>query len=101
MDVALSPPAAMVDGALRTAREMLDMDVAYLTQFDGVCESFMHIDGDAAGFALEQGMRVALEESYCEKMVTGQIGNIVTNVSSNPVLGELELTKRGRVGSYV
>jgi EAL domain-containing protein (putative c-di-GMP-specific phosphodiesterase class I) len=52
------------EGILGVARELLEMDVAYLTEFTGAREIFRAIDGDGERFGLRVAASVPLERNF-------------------------------------
>lgn len=99
--VALVDPENLVARALDTAREMLDMEVAYLTELTPTEQRFAAASGDAAAVGCAAGTAIPIENSYCEKLVDGRIDNVVPDTTAVPVLADLALTTEFGVRSYV
>ena len=68
-----------VEEILASAREMLEMDIAYLSEFEGGVQCVREVDGDAESFGLAPGTEVALADSYCRRMVDGVIPNAISD----------------------
>jgi EAL domain-containing protein (putative c-di-GMP-specific phosphodiesterase class I) len=68
---------ASIARALELARVYLDLDVAFLAQFREGEEIFRVLDGDAASFGLDEDDAVPLEQTYCTRMVRGEIPNVL------------------------
>lgn len=94
-------PGETVERALEIARETLNMDIAYLTEFSAGRQLFAKLAGDADSFHIAAGWSIPLEESYCQRMVSGEVPNVIPDVPANPVVSDLELTRHGQIGSYV
>jgi GAF domain-containing protein len=75
-----------IEDALDVVREILDMDVAYLARMDPTNQEVLRVvgDGDAAG--VHQGMVVPIEDTYCDRMLSGRIENIVRDAADEPEL---------------
>lgn len=99
--VALEQPEHLVARALDTAREMLDMEVAYLTELTPTQQRFTAASGPAGELGCGEGTAIDLEESYCEKLVDGRIGNVVPDTAAEPALAGLALTTEHGIRSYV
>jgi GAF domain-containing protein len=91
----------IVERALAVAREMLGMELAYMTQFTEQDQVYRAVDGAGEEFSMQEGAAYALEGSYCQRMVLGHIPNAVPDVSENEELKDLELTAKADIGSYV
>lgn len=99
--VALEQPEHMVARALDTAREMLDMEVAYLTEITPAEQRFVAASGPAADVGCAGGTAIPLQDSYCEKLLDGRIGNIVVDTTTEPAIAQVPLTAEHAVRSYV
>jgi GAF domain-containing protein len=99
--VAGSAPDDTIERALNTAREMLGMDMGYVTHFDEGKQNYAAVEGDGESFDMEAGGSYPLEGSYCQRMVMGRIPNAVNDTSENEELADLELTKLAEIGSYI
>jgi signal transduction histidine kinase len=99
--LALDDPAETIESALDAAREGLEMEIAYLAEFTDDEQIFHVLRGDVDTFHLEQGAGMPLEDTYCQRMVEGRIGNVVNDAHDDPQVASLELTTRSNVGTYV
>ncbi|HWC27669.1 MAG TPA: HD domain-containing phosphohydrolase [Solirubrobacteraceae bacterium] len=99
--VAGAPASRGIAAALAAAREVLGMDIAYLSEFGAGSQQVRDTDGPADVFNLQQGTSVPLEQSYCRRMVEGAIPNAIPDARAHPVLGELEVTEEAGIGSYI
>jgi GAF domain-containing protein len=100
-DLATAEEGEIVERALEIARDVLGMELAYMTQFTPDDQVYRGIAGEAGSFGMEEGGAWPLEGSYCRRMVLGEIPNAVTDTASEEALRDLELTKRADIGSYV
>lgn len=91
----------IVEKALGIAREMLGMELAYMTQFTDADQVYRAVDGAGEEFSMDEGGAYPLEGSYCRRMVLGQIPNAVPDTSAEDELRDLELTSKADIGSYV
>jgi response regulator RpfG family c-di-GMP phosphodiesterase len=86
---------------LDTAREQLGMDVAYVSEFVGEQQVIRSLAGRDGPLGLEIGTRVQLDESYCQRVVSGELSGVVPDALNDPRVNVLPITKDAGIGSYV
>jgi GAF domain-containing protein len=79
-----TPPA--IDEALAVVREVLDMDVAYLSSIGGDEQEILRVTGDWETLEIRPGRVIPLADTYCDRMLNGRIGNVVADASDEPEL---------------
>jgi diguanylate cyclase (GGDEF)-like protein/PAS domain S-box-containing protein len=94
-------PSDVVHEILALARTQLGMDLAYLSETTDTSQVYVAFDGDQSSFGVQEGDALPLQDSYCTRMLAGQISNTVPDVSNEPELATLEITTQARIGSYV
>jgi EAL domain-containing protein (putative c-di-GMP-specific phosphodiesterase class I) len=89
-----------VERILSLARAALDMDVALVGAFDGeyVVEA---IDGDNEWFDIEVGKRTPVAETYCHRMIQGDLPQLVHDAAGDSRTADLPLTREAGIGAYV
>jgi EAL domain-containing protein (putative c-di-GMP-specific phosphodiesterase class I) len=90
-----------VDRILQVARQFLEMDVAFISEFVDGQQLYRAAAGDIASFGAELDTGPPLTESHCWRMVQGEIPNAVPDVAADPVLGTMGITAAAGVGAYV
>jgi GAF domain-containing protein len=100
-DLATAEAEEIVERALEIARDVLGMDLAYMTQFTADDQVYREVSGESESFGMEAGGSWPLEGSYCQRMVLGEIPNAVADTSREEAVRELELTAHGKIGAYV
>jgi GAF domain-containing protein len=88
----------VVERALRAARERLRMEAAYVTTIDSEKQTIEAIVGET-GVPVGPGAQVPLEQTYCVRMLNGEIPNVVPDTHAEPALRNLGATRY--VGAYV
>jgi GAF domain-containing protein len=88
----------VVERALAAARQRLSMDAAYVTTMDTQQQTIEAVVGRDE-FARLTGAVVPLEQTYCARMLNGEIPNIVADTRANSVLRDLRATRL--TGAYV
>lgn len=77
------------------------MDLAYIVEFVSGDEVFRKLAGDEASFGFEVNKAIPLEESYCLRVVRGELPNLVADTSQEPVVKDLPLTERAGIKAYI
>lgn len=90
-----------VEQTLETAREMLGMDIAYLSRFDDGVQRVRDADGDTESFGLTPGTEIVLADSYCQRMVNGEIPSAICDASHAPVVSQLDVTTDAGIAAYL
>jgi GAF domain-containing protein len=88
----------VVEQALTAARERLQMEAAYVTTIDSEKQTIEAILGEMAA-SVSPGTQVPLEQTYCARMLSGEIANIVPDTHAEPALSDLWATRH--IGAYV
>lgn len=92
---------ALLADALSLVREWLSMEIAYVTEFVGDAQVIAVVDGEGDSFSLQPGTRVRLDDSYCQRMLSGEIENVVPDAAGDPCVGELAATRDSAIGAYI
>jgi response regulator RpfG family c-di-GMP phosphodiesterase len=90
-----------LEGALATLRELLGMDVAYVAEFTGGRQVYRAIEGKTSSFGLQVGEGPAEEGTYCFRMLSGRLANVVPDTAVDERVADLEITANARIGAYV
>jgi EAL domain-containing protein (putative c-di-GMP-specific phosphodiesterase class I) len=85
---------------LTTAREVLGMDVSFLSRLHGDEQTFTRVDAVAGASAPAEGMTGQATDGYCALMLAGQVPASVPDVPAHPVLGPMNVTAALGVGAY-
>ncbi|SFO89552.1 EAL domain, c-di-GMP-specific phosphodiesterase class I (or its enzymatically inactive variant) [Geodermatophilus dictyosporus] len=86
---------------LDLARDRLGMDIAWLSVFTEDRQELTRATGDLASMHVAEGMSLPLEESFCVRVLSGQLPPVVTAADRNPVTRDLPVTRKLGIGSYV
>jgi GAF domain-containing protein len=86
--------------ALRAIREMLGMDVAYLSEIVDEDMVLRDLEGDGASFRLALEGSLPREHTYCQRMLDGRIPNLIPDVRADDRTASLPITKGGNVGAF-
>jgi EAL domain-containing protein (putative c-di-GMP-specific phosphodiesterase class I) len=89
-----------IERILSLARAALDMDVALVGSFDSdfVVQA---VDGEQEWFGIDAGMRIDPAETYCQRMIQGELPHLVRDTAEDERTADLPLTREAGVGAYV
>jgi GAF domain-containing protein len=90
-----------IENALRSARELLGMEIAWIAEFRDGKKVFRAIDGDGQSFGFSEGDELPLDGTYCQRVALGAIPNLIPDTAAEPGVRDLEVTATARIGSYV
>jgi len=79
-------PVALED-ALELVREVLEMEVAYVSLVGEHEQEILRLVGDGDRIGVREGMVIPIADTYCQRMLEGRIGNAVPDVAAE---GELD-----------
>jgi signal transduction histidine kinase len=96
-----APPDVVIERALRTARELTGMELAFVGQFRHGRELIRRADGDAGRFGLELDDGPDLEGTYCQRVVDGRLPSAVRDTRAHPVTAALGVTAESGIGAYL
>ena len=85
---------------LSPVREVLEMDVAFVSEFAGDRFIFRILEGDAESFGWQEGESFPLDESYCKRVLDGRIPQVVPDAKREDATKELRVTSEADMGSY-
>ncbi len=97
--IATAREADTIDRALTAARERLRMDAAYVTHVNSERQLIDEVSGDSSAMGFGSGTEVPTEDTYCSRMLSGALPNVVPDTSKEPAVRGLGATSL--VGSYV
>jgi GAF domain-containing protein len=101
-DMSSSRTANAVSGLLRNVRELLDMDIAFVSEFAGGRRIFRHVDAAADQLAkLDVGQSDPLEETYCQRVVDSRLPLAIPDTDSLSEARDLSVTETLNIRAYL
>lgn len=91
---------ATIEQLVESARRLSGGDVAWLAHFNDDEYVFVTIGGDQDFFSTK-GDSIPLNESYCARMVAGEIPNAIADARAHRATRGLGITADAGIGSYV
>ena len=89
-----------IEEMLSAVREVLDMDVVFVSEFAGERMIFRALEGDAESFGWEEGEGFPIDESYCKRVLDGRINRVVPDAKGEDATRDLRVTSEADIGSY-
>jgi GAF domain-containing protein len=83
----------VVEQALAAAQAHLRMDASYITTIDARHQTIHAIVGDEDAAGRYTGTVFPLEQTYCMRMLSGEIPNIVPDTRDEPAISDLDVTQ--------
>jgi hypothetical protein len=82
-------------------RELMQMDVAMVTEVHEGSEVARYAAGEWPGAGSLVGASLPLEETFCKRMLEGRIENFVADVARDDRVRDLQLAEALGVGSWI
>ena len=95
-----SRTSATIEDMLRDVREVLRMDVAFVSEFVGDRLVFRALEGDSGSFGWREGDSFPLDESYCKRVLEGRIPDVVPDAKGEDATKNLRVTSEADMGCY-
>jgi GAF domain-containing protein len=89
-----------IAATLELAQAETAMDVAVLGEICGGREVVRFVAGDGS-FGLAPGASMMIEDTYCHRLLTGRLSNVVADTNADDQLRALPITRAARVGAYI
>ncbi|WP_137896541.1 EAL domain-containing protein [Ramlibacter sp. 2FC] len=87
--------------ALRAVRTQLQMDVAFVSEFERGRRVFRQVDPQDGACPVKVGGSDPLEESYCQRVVDGRLPGLICDATQNPEALTLPVTTALPVGAHL
>jgi PAS domain S-box-containing protein len=98
--VDLAGQSPSLDETLRAVREMLAMDVAYVSEIVGEDMVVRELEGDGASFTLAREGAMPRKHTYCQRMLDSRIPNLIPDVRGDDRTSSLPITRAGNGGAF-
>jgi GAF domain-containing protein len=96
-----SQPDGRLDALVDLTRELLGADVAILTEIRDGRETAQRVSGDWPSRALMRGASVALEDTFCQRLLEGRIGNYVRDAAADERVRDLAMARELGVRAWL
>lgn len=86
---------------MRLTRDLLDADMAVLTEIGRGRETARRAAGEWPGMDSFEGTWSPLEETVCQRMLEGRIGNYIRDAQGDDRVNRLPMVRQMGIGSYL
>jgi EAL domain-containing protein (putative c-di-GMP-specific phosphodiesterase class I) len=93
--------AGRLERIVEFAHRHLQVDVVYLSEFIGGRQLYRAVAGDGDSFDIAVGRGVPVAASYAQRMVAGEIPNVIGDTGVDERVADLPVTRVNGVGAYV
>jgi EAL domain-containing protein (putative c-di-GMP-specific phosphodiesterase class I) len=83
------------------AHDHLRLDLVYVAELAGDRLVYREVAGDAASFKIVVGTGPPAQDTYCQRMVAGELPNIVCDVAMDTRVADLAITAHAGIGCYI
>jgi HD-GYP domain-containing protein (c-di-GMP phosphodiesterase class II) len=91
----------LVVSAIAAARDLLGMEMAFVSQLTPDEQIYRFVGGDTESFGMSEGHVGASDHGYCVRMVDGLIPNVIPDVRGDSRTAGVVATVAADVGAYV
>jgi EAL domain-containing protein (putative c-di-GMP-specific phosphodiesterase class I) len=91
---------AQVADLLRTAKESLQISVAFLTRMDGTTQ-YLEVVESSVPFLFKEGATQKQETTFCQAILDGKLPAVIPDVKAFPAAMALPAARLPRIRSYV
>jgi GAF domain-containing protein len=82
-------------------RDLLDTDVALLTEIRNGRETALRVEGHWLGRGSFHGASLALENTFCQRMLDGRIGNHICDAAADDRVSDLAMARHLGVRAWL
>lgn len=90
-----------LDAVIHLTRDLLDTDVALLTEISDGREVARRVAGEWPQLGSLQGASLPLDETFCQRMLDGRIGNYVRDAHIDDRVSDLAMARRLGVRAWI
>lgn len=94
-------PGRIIERVMQAAREHLNVEVSFVTEFSGGQRIFRYVNGNLERFHVQIEGAEPLEGTYCQMVVDGTLDSLVQSATRHPVTSQMPVTHRLGVEVYV
>lgn len=93
--------ADRLDALINLTRDLLDTDVALLTEIRDGREIARRSAGDWRPLTSQEGASLPLDETFCQRMLDGRIGNYVRDAQADERVSDLAMARQLGVRAWI
>ena len=101
-DASSNSMALTITSLLRDARTLLEMDIAFVSEFAEGHRFIRQVDKTAdSDVVIQEGQSNPLEETYCQRVVDGRFPLAIPNARLLPEAENLDVTRSLKIRAYL
>ena len=89
-----------VSTAVEGVRRLLGLDLAYATVLEPTEQVVLHVEGDAEDLGVQEGLRVPLEMTNCQRALDGRLPAVVPDTQAEPIAAQLVGTAETNIRAF-
>lgn len=93
--------ADLIGAIVAAAKDHLEADISFLAEFQGESKLIRRAAGDGPSVGLEEGTSLPLKETYCYRVVRGELPNVIADARSDARVKDLAITGQLKIGAYI
>jgi GAF domain-containing protein len=90
-----------LDALMRLTRDLLDSDMAVLTEIGQGRETARRAAGEWPGMDSFEGAWSPLEDTVCQRLLEGRIGNYIRDAQHDDRVNDLPMVRQLGIGAYL
>lgn len=90
-----------VENAVAAVRELTGMEVVFTSRVTETDQVLEVISGDAGRFGLERGSAMALEDTFCHRVLAGRLPQVIADVAADQRAASVPVATKHGIGAYV
>lgn len=87
--------------SLLAIRELLGLDIAFVGEHTDEEQILICLRGDGRSFGFEEGMRMPLAETYCTRVLAGEMPALILDTRADSVARALPITEAAGIGAFI
>jgi EAL domain-containing protein (putative c-di-GMP-specific phosphodiesterase class I) len=91
----------LIGAIVEAAKDHLEADIGFLAEFRGESKVIRRAAGDGPSVGLEEGTELPLGETYCHRVVRGELPSIVADARADARVKDLAITRQLKIGAYI
>lgn len=91
----------LIGSIIAAAKDHLEADITFLAEFQGDLKVIRRTAGDGRSVGVDEGNAFPLKETYCYRMVKGDLGNVISDARNDGRVKDLAITEQLNIGTYV
>jgi response regulator RpfG family c-di-GMP phosphodiesterase len=93
--------SAPLERFLEAARDLLDVDVSFISAFRGGAQVYEAVSGDGSSFGIRPGGSLALDQAVCQRVIDGTAPPVMADTGAHAAVRDLDAVVARGIKCYV